>query len=439
MNARFLTAALAASFAASAASQDVVAVKAGKLITISGPTLADQVVMIENGRITQIVPAAGFEIPWTAKVVDAADKTVLPTWVVAHASAGLPSGQNESMQNVPWLSVADAVDPSAPAFEELLRNGVGTVHVMPGNSTLLGGSGLALRPFGRTVADMTLSANTGIKLSLQNQRGGRLQQIRELRRALEGVRDYLADFARRKKEFEQEQEAAAIPADKQWTEEYDRTRKAAIALVEKKAKGWLYVPTAAELPEALRLQQELDLQIVLGQNVDEGVALIARLGQPVVLDDTIEYLEEDEETKAQRKICTAKLLAAAGVPFALSLGAAGPTSYPWWQLGTCVRNGIDRRQALEALTVVPARLLGLEDQLGTVAVGMLANLQVLTGDPLQATSWVETVLLEGKVVYERRQDPKLQYLFGEEANRAEKAGGPDAPGKGDQAAASEGK
>jgi imidazolonepropionase-like amidohydrolase len=132
----------------------------------------------------------------------------------------------------------------------------------------------------------------------------------------------------------------------------------------------------------------------------------------VVVDEAIEYYETDPETRDERKIATVKLLADAGIPFALSLGNNGPTAYPWWQLATCVRNGVDRRTALEALTVVPARLLGLEEQLGTIAPGKLANLQILTGDPLQATTWVDTLVLEGQVVYERSKDPRLQYLFG---------------------------
>lgn len=423
MNSRLYFAAIAASFAASVASQDVVAVKAGKLLTISGPTLENQVVLIENGRIKQVADADAIEIPWTAKVIDASDKVVMPTWVIAHGTGGM-RGNNESMQNVPWLSVRDAIDPASTYFEDALRNGVGTVHVMPGDNTLLGGSGMVLRPAGRTVEDMTMAANTGIKISLLSRGGGRLQQIRQLRRALADVRDYMADFERRKQEFEQEQEAGAIAKDKKWTEEHDRTKKAVIALVEKKSKGWLFVPTAAEVPEALRLAQQLDLQIILGQNIDEGIAMVQRFGQPVVLDADIEYYETDEETEQQKKICSAKLLADAGVPFALTLGSNGPTSYPWWQLGACIRNGIDRRQALEALTVVPARIIGLEDQIGTIAVGKLGNLQILTGDPLQATTWVETVLLEGEVVYERSKDPKLQYLFSAEKDKAAKAGGP---------------
>lgn len=434
MNSRLPIAAAAALFALPVLAQDVLAVKAGKLITLAGPVLENATVLIQDGRIQKIGVAAEVEVPWTAKVVDASDKVVLPTWVLAHTQGGL-RGLNENMQNVPWLTVADAIDPGSTWFEDCLRNGVGTVHVVPGNQTLLGGSGLVVRPFGRTVEDMAVAGNTGIKLSLLASGGGRLQQIRKLRRALEDVRDHLADFERRKAEFDKEKAAGAIPADKQWTEEIDRTKKGAVELVQKKRKGWLFVPSVAEAEEALRLDQELDLVLVLGPNVDEAVQQLAKARRPPVLDEVIEYFETDEETQKEKKFCTAKLFADAGVPFALSLGIAGPTSYPWWQLGTCVRNGVDRQRALEALTTVPARVLGLEDQIGSLAEGRLGNLQVLSGDPLQATSWVETVVLEGQVVYERQKDPRLQYLFGDEQQRAKKGAGPDKAEPGEAKAA----
>ncbi len=227
---RSLPFAAALLLAASATTQDVLAVKGGRILTVTGPTLDDGVVLIENGRITKVAKTAEVEIPWAAKVIDATGKVVMPTWVVAHSQGG-QRDLNENMQNVPWLSVADAIDPAAVYFEEALRNGVGTIHVLPGNQTLLGGSGMVVRPAGRTVEDMTVTANTGIKLSLQASGGGRLQQIRRLRRAIEDVREYLADFERRKAEFEQEKAAGALPADKTWTEEIDRTKRGACDLV----------------------------------------------------------------------------------------------------------------------------------------------------------------------------------------------------------------
>lgn len=410
MNRRLLAALAAApSSLLPLAAQDVLAVKASRIVTVTGPIVEDGVVLIRNGRIARIGKAAEVEIPWEAKVVDATGKTVLPTWVLAHSSNGM-RGSNENMQNVPFVTVADAIDPASSWFEECLRNGVGTVHTIPGNQTLLGGIGMVVRPCGRTVEDMAVATQSGIKLSLLAQGGGRLLQIRRLRRALEDVREYLADYERRKREFEQEKKAGAIAADKEWTEEIDRTKKPVVDLLQRKLKGWLFVPGSAEVPEAVRLAKELDLTLVLGAKVDQAIDELKQLGAPVVLDDVLEYYETDPETLEERRIATPKLLADAGIAFALSLGN-GPQGYPWWQLATCVRNGVDRRRAIEALTVVPARLLGLEDQIGSLTEGKLGNLQVLSGDPLQATTWVETVVLEGQVVYERSKDLRLQYLF----------------------------
>lgn len=412
---------VSATIALPALSQDLVAVKAKTIHTMAGPSVEDGVILLQNGRIKAIGKQDDVEIPWSAKVIDASDKVVMPTWVIAHSSGGM-RGSNESMQNVPWLSVADAVDPGSTFFEGMRRNGVGTIHTMPGNNTLMGGKGMVLRPAGRTVEDMTMAADTGVKLSLMASGGSRLQKIREMRRAIADIREYLADYNRQKAEFEQEKAAGAIAEDKEWDKEIDRKKQAAVDLIEKKMKGWLYVPSFAELSEAMRMGQELDLTFVLGPNLDEATPMLRRLKAPVVLEPTLEYYETDAETREEEQFCSAKMLADAGVEFALSLGS-GPTGNPWWQLGTCVRNGVSREQALAALTTVPAKMIGMADQVGSLTEGKLGNLQILTGDPLSATTWVEMVVLEGELVYERSKDPRLQYLF----EAAEEAAAPQDP------------
>ena len=415
------TAVVSVTIALPALSQDLVAVKAKTIHTMAGPSVEDGVILLQNGRVKAIGKQDDVEIPWSAKVIDASDKVVMPTWVLAHSSGGM-RGSNESMQNVPWLSVADAVDPGSTFFEGMRRNGVGTIHTMPGNNTLMGGKGMVLRPAGRTVEDMTMAADTGLKLSLMAGNGSRLQKIREMRRAIADIREYLADYNRQKEEFEKEKAAGAVADDKEWDQEIDRQKQAAVDLIEKKMKGWLYVPSFAELSEAMRMGQELDLTFVLGPNLDEAASMLRRLKQPVVLEPTLEYFETDAETREEEQYCSAKMLADAGVEFALSLGS-GPTGNPWWQLGTCVRNGVSREQALAALTTVPAKMIGMDDQVGSLSEGKLGNLQILTGDPLAATTWVEMVLLEGELVYERSKDPRLQYLF----EPAEEAAAPQEP------------
>jgi len=397
----------------SIAAQDIVAVKAGKLITISGAALTDAVVIIENGKIKTIGNAKDVEVPWDAKVIDASKQVVMPTYVIAHTSGGMSSG-NENMANVPYLTVQDAVDPSSRYFEEALRNGIGTVHVIPGNRTLIGGSGMVIRPYGKTVEDMAVLSKTGLKMSLGSS-GSRMAQIQKMRRALKDIKEYMADYERRKKEFEKEKAAGATDKEK-FEEKIDEKKQPVVDLLEGKATAYFYVPSTAELYEAVRLIKEYKLKVVLvlGSRCHKAAKNLKSVKSPIILDATMEYFEKDPETDEEEKHCPAASFSKAGVTWAMSLSTAtsGMNRYPWWQMATAIRNGVSKDEALKSLTVVPAKILGLDDQVGTLEPGKRANLQILTGDPLHATSWVEKVLLDGEVVYDRSKDARLQYLFG---------------------------
>ncbi|MFO1054887.1 MAG: amidohydrolase family protein [Planctomycetota bacterium] len=413
-----LCALVCATFHVGVLAQDLVAIRAGKVFTITGPAIDNGVILVKDGRIEAV--GSGIEVPWNAKVVDAHDKVVMPTWVLAHSAAGLGGGNNERMQNVPFLTVADGIDPSSLAFEEGLRNGVGVANVMPGNSTLVAGGGMIARFVGRTVEEMTLRAKSGLKLSLATGQGNVVAQIREMRRVLEDADNVRKDLERKREEWKKMKDAGATKEDA-FKEEPDETKKPLVDLIEGKLIGWLYVPGTAELAEVARLKEKyasMKLVLILGPRCYKAAADVKALGFPIVLDDeSLEFRETDPETGDEKVVSPAKVFADAGVEFAISISddIRGPNHYPWWQLATMVRHGIDRDAALRSLTVVPARILGMESDLGTIAAGRAADLQVLTGDPFQATSWVDTVMLDGQIVYERSKDQRLQMLFDKKA------------------------
>lgn len=398
--------------------QSVVAVKAGRLITVSGKDMQNAVVLIENGKIQSF--GTDVKVPWDAKVIDASKQVVMPTYVVAHTSSGMSSG-NENMANVPYLTVQDAVDPSHGFFEEALRNGVGTVHVIPGNRTLLGGTGMVVKPYGKTVEEMAVRAHTGLKMSLEAS-GSRMAQIQKMRRALKEVKDYITDYERRKSEFEAEK-AAGATKEKEFAEKIDEKKKPVVDLLQGKTTAYFYVPSAAELHEAMRLikQYKMKVVLILGPRCHQSADDLAAAKIPVILDPVMEYEEVDRDTEETNKYCPAALFSKAKVAYAMSVGSGSSTMsrYPWWQMATAMRHGVDRQTAMEAFTLVPAKTLGLEKEVGSIEVGKIANLQILTGDPLQATTWVETVLLDGQIVYERSKDPRLQHLFGKTKAKAD--------------------
>lgn len=399
--------------AAALPAQTVVAVKAGRTITMAGAELTNVTILIENGRITKIGDQV--EVPWNATTIDATDKVVMPTYVLAHSSGGMRGG-NENLANVPYLRVQDAVDPSSKFFQECLRNGIGTVHVIPGNRTLIGGQGMVCKPTGQTVEDMTVRGKGGLKLSLFAEPGGAVAQVAKLRRALDDVRDHAADFERRKAEFAAEKAAGGAADKKEFDDKIDPTKLPSVDLLQNKNTAFLYVPDAAMVPEAQRLMREFGFHavLVLGPAVHKAVTQLHDLEFPVVLDGDLEVWEKEPNTDKTKKACLGAELYKRGIPFALDVatGQNGADRFPWWQMATLIRNGVDRATTMAAFTTVPAKLLGIEGEVGTLAEGKRANLQILTGDPLASTTWVDTVLLDGATVYERSKDPRLQHLFG---------------------------
>ena len=99
-----------------------------------------------------------------------------------------------------------------------------------------------------------------------------------------------------------------------------------------------------------------------------------------------------------------------GIPFALESKNSSTESL-WFQAARCVSHGMDRDVALAAVTTTPARLLGLEGRVGKLEPGADGNVALFSGDPLSVTSFVEYVVIEGQLVYERSEDIRAKHIL----------------------------
>ena len=114
-------------------------------------------------------------------------------------------------------------------------------------------------------------------------------------------------------------------------------------------------------------------------------------------------------------------LHSAGLTFALqpSPNASFAERFLTYQAARCVRNGIPRRVALKAITLNPAHMLGLGDQLGSIESGKIANIVVFSADPLDFDAKIEQVYIDGILAYERSRDPRIQDLLPKPEPKAE--------------------
>ncbi len=384
--------------APSAAHAEDFVLQAGTVVTADGDVLVDGgSVFVSGGVVKEIKP--GLVNPWGAEVRSHGDAWLLPGMVEAHSQGGLERA-NETAPNTPFVSVLDGLDPLSPYFENLLRDGVTTVFVVPGDATLIGGQGLVLKPIGRTAEEMIVRRGAGLKIALSPRSGtSRMAQLAELRRSLRGARTA---------------EGRQVVDDPDATARSPRA-EALTALLAGTLPAVMACNEPVDVANALRVMEEFGLSgfLSLGTAARRALPEIAKRGVPCVLAADLEPVESNPETGREVRRFLAKECVDAGVPLVIQANEASPYGMRslWYQAAVAVSQGLTREQALRGVTVNPARLLGVDERVGSITAGKDANLVVWTGDPLDPASWVDHVYIEGELVYERAKDRKLKRLL----------------------------
>jgi imidazolonepropionase-like amidohydrolase len=397
---------LSLTITASAQDGEVLAIRAEKIIPVSGPEIANGVVLVRGGKIAAV--GKDVSIPSDAKVLEA--KVVMPGMVEAHTTRGMDVA-NENVPVVPFVTTADGLDPVHFSLEDALRDGITTLNVIQGNSTVIGGTGVIVKPVGSNIDAVMVKRPSAMKLSLQPGSGrNRMAQIAELRRAFE---DY-DEYARQLTERRAEQKRRGQPE-----EEADPRQEALRDVVEGRLKVLIYCPRDSDVLKAIEFieQRKLKAALVLGSECRKSAPIIAKKGLSVVLDPSIVVWETDEEKDKEIRHVVPVYFQKAGVPFAFQVqGGSYGGRYLWYQAATAVSYGVPRDVALRAITQTPAEIIGMGDRVGSLQPGKDANILLLTGDPLDARTWVDKVIVEGKQVYDRASDTRLQKLLtGKEA------------------------
>ncbi len=418
---------------------DTLAIRGAKVITLAGEPIENGIIVISDGKIEAV--GAGIPIPIEAHVIDAKGMVIMPGFVDPHSSEGM--GQpNERNEIVPFLSVIDSIDPSNDYFEESRRNGITTAAMVPGNNTLIGGQAVILKTAGSYINDMLVKRNAGMKISLLPTSGGRMSQMAKLRRELDKARAALekrkageeVKAAPEKTEPEAKPEETkseeAKPADEEApaatpTTDAGNAAKgldAMIEIIEGKLPVFLYCDKAMDVTAAKQLVDEYKLNaiFVLGQNTYKAAGQLADRKQPVVIDRNLIFWETDPRTREDKKIVLPEVFRKAKVPFVFQAGegtvrTTSSSSFLWYQAAVAVKFGTPESEVLRSMALTPAELLGIQDVVGSIEPGKDADLVILTGDPLRLDTWVDKTIVNGKVVYDRSEDTKLERLLSPKA------------------------
>lgn len=422
----------------SAEAADKIAIKAGRILTQAGTEIENGVIVIENGRIQAV--GQDVEIPWDAEVVDASELVAFPGFVEAHASRGMDRS-NESVDVTPFLNVRDSIDPVNFYFEDALRSGITTINVQQGANTVIGAQGLVVKPYGMTIEEMLVRPDAGLKIAARPKGGkSRATQAQALRRTFGDLKRYLDGLVQDKKDgndkarrealyqgrdldSEEAKGTRPLTSSAVWTVEgleaiprgeIDEKQEPLLKLVEGRIPAWIHCQQPLDVELALEIASDNGFlhrtTLVLEAACFKAADRIAERGVPVVLLPSLIHRERDPITGEEIETFVPSVYEEKGIPYAFA-SAGSSAEALWFQAAFAVGQGLDRAAALNAVTTTPADMLRLGDRVGSLEPGKDGNVVLFSGDPLSITSFVEYVVLEGELVYDRSKDVRQQHLI----------------------------
>ncbi len=448
---------LALSIAQAHAAPAVLALTGGRVITVSDGEIDGATILIRDGVIEAV--GTDVELPFDAVEIDVTGKTVMPAMIDVATPGGLDRA-NESLPVTPFLNVYDAVNPASRYYEDALRFGHAVVHVVPGADCVVGGVGRVVRPIGRSIDEMTVAPDTAMVISTSPKRGlDRMAQMATLREAFAEFDDYKQRLAEQRYEKDLEEKGEKIKVGPEEArkrgldliedEHYDNQHFNLMRLLRGDFPAWFYCGQAMDVAPALTVAEAHGLKdgavFIVGPDAHKVVDQIRDAGRPAVLSPSLFHRERDVMTGELRETFVPAVFDKAGVLFALRPASGGvyAEQYLTYQAAVCVRNGMSRDAAIEAITLSPAKILKLDDRLGSIEAGKSGSVVVFSGDPLDFSSWVEDVYIDGVHAYDRERDHVLQRLLRlerdidadreqeEQGEAAEAKGGPEASGEGE--------
>jgi imidazolonepropionase-like amidohydrolase len=402
-----LSTALVCAGAAPAPAQ--IAVRGAIVHTMAGPAIENGVVLVRDGRIAEVGPAAQIRIPDGYRVIEAA--VVTPGLVDARTVVGM-AGHLNYAHDQDQLERSEAIQPELRAVDgfnirerlvDYVRElGVTTIHTGHGPGAVISGQTMVVKTAGRNVEEALVKPAAMIAATLGGgaldsrpgkSPGTRAKAIAMLRAKLLEARTYGAK--------QKAKDESKRPARDLRMETLGQVLAGELPLL-------VTVHRHQDILAALRLQKEFGLRMVLDGCAEAYEVLdeIKAAGVPVIVHPTMQragsYGEDGSETE-NVSMETAAKLRGAGIPFAIQSGYEGyvpKTRVVLFEAAVASANGLSREQALAAITIDAARILGVERRVGSLERGKDADLALFDGDPLEYTSHCVGVLIGGEVVSE---------------------------------------
>ncbi len=387
-----------------------VAVKGGKLLTITHGTIENGVVVMQNGKITAVGPATSTPIPSNAKVIDASGMTVYPGLIDSETHLGLTEVSADESTNdlversdeiMPHMHVYEAFHAESELIPVTRINGVTNAVVAPDSADTLPGQDIFIQLDGASAREMILAKDVAMPLNFTGEQRRnesfehakfpqtRMGMAAQLRQAFIDAQDYQKKWDEYNKKSQAEKEKASAP-------KHDLKLEALLPYLKGERPVVLAADTPSDIQTAVSLAKEFNLKFVLNhvRRSQKLLDYIASLKVPVIVGPIYEQPLENERYDAVFKLPAE--LSKRGVKVIIASDDSHNVRNLPYQAGYAVAFGLPYEEALKSITLYPAQIWGMEKELGSLEVGKTANVVVANGDPLDVKSDVKHVFIQGR-------------------------------------------
>ncbi len=393
----------------------VVALTHAKVFTLAGSPIEDGTVVIRDGKIVAV--GASVEVPAGAQVIDAKGLQIYPGLFDPITQMGLSeiSAVNATVDTTetgpynPDVVAATAVSPSSEHIGVTRASGITEVLAVPdsggfdsgGSRGLIGGQASAIHLAGWTIDEMTIKKSVAMVISWPQMETRSFdfatfsiknKPFSEAKQDYEKQVNELADYLDRARHYAQAMGHGG-PADYQ----RDLKLEALAPAVRGQLPVLIFADRSRDIRNAVEFCDKQKLKMILagGEQAYRVKDLLRSKGISVILRPTL-TLPPEEDDAYDRLLSQPAELAAAGVKIAFGSFDNSFARRLGQQAANAVAYGLPYDEALKAVTVYPAEIFGISDQVGTLETGKLANIIVTNGDPLELTTEVKYLFIKGQ-------------------------------------------
>ena len=376
-----------------------IAIKGGTFYTITQGIIEDGILLIENGKIKDI--GKNIDIPSGYQTISAKGKVIIPGLIVAFSQIGLEGDfiASDSLENsetlTPQMRAIDGFYPMSKSIARLRNKGVTTAAIFPAPGNVISGQGAVLKMAGTIPEQMAINPSCGLLFTLgeKSKRENAMPKTRMgemylLRNIFLDAQKNLAKWGA----YEKNKDEALKPPQ-------DFKLEPLTSLVKGRFPAFIYCVKVQDIMNAISLSETYKFRLVLvdAQQASQVAEELARRKIPVLVVPQKSLWWDLEKNTWDPE--NAKKLSEAGVPIAIIPGEGARFGDEELALyaAYATRYGLPEDEALKAITIYPAKILGLDEKLGSLQKGKDADVVILDGHPFRIKTKVEKVLIDGKM------------------------------------------